>query len=228
MKSTASLSQTPEQRSKSDSLLSISYRLYNDCGKLPLDRFIDCLVDNDLSQLIITGTATESELQTVWDKIYVQYCQLSQDGSYNEVFEILKEIDDLKAKITIANNSIKHLQLSFDQDLVNVLNSLALRCTVKDGDKGEVLINKLNAVVARIKKWFPRLSKAEKDLNVLRETNTGKIDRAYFDDVLEAMSEHKGYQIEASKITVSRFCRSLVKMNEQAQKENLKNLKNAS
>lgn len=200
-------------------------QVFNDCAKLPLDRFIDCLIDNDLSQLIISGTATQEQLQQAWDKIYVQYCELSQSGSYNEVFEIMKEINDLRAKITIANNTIAFLQLNYDKDLVDLLNTFALRCDVKEDDKGEVLIDKLNMVIARMKKWFPRLSMREKELEELRKQNTGKIDRVYFDDCLEVMSEAKGYQIEASKITVSRFCRSLTKMNKEAQKENLKNMR---
>lgn len=202
-----------------------SCQLYNDCSKLPLDRFIDCLIDNDLSQLIISGTASQDELQETWDKIYVQYCQLSQDGTYNEVFQVMKEINDLRAKITIADNIIKHLQINYDKELVDILNVFALRCTITEADTKEALIAKLNIVIARIKKWFPRLHQKEKELEELRKKNTDKIDRTYFDDVLEAMSEVKGFQIEASKITVSRFCRSLVKMNEQAQKDTLKNIK---
>lgn len=205
-----------------------SCQLYHDCSKLPLDRFIDCLVDGDLQQLIISGAPTDSQLQEAWDKLYVEYCNLSQDGSYNETFEVMKVINDLRAKITIVDSIIEHLKIYYDKQLIEILNTFALRCNIIESDKGEVLINKLNLVVARMKKWFPQLSQKEKQLEELRKKNTGKIDRSYFDDCLEAMSEAKGYQVEASKITVSRFCRSLVKMNEQAQKENLKNMKHGS
>lgn len=139
----------------------------------------------------------------------------------------MKEIDDLKAKITIANNTIKHLQLGFDQDLVNLLNSMALRCMVTAEDSGIELITKLNVVVARMKKWFPRLSTQEKELELLRKENTGKVDRSWFDDWLEAMSAQNGYQVEASKITVSRFCRSMIKMKEQEKKDQLKSMTHA-
>lgn len=211
---------------KSNIKSNTSYHLYDNCSKLPLDRFIDCLIDNDLQQLIISGVPTDQDLQEVWDKIYVEYCQLSQDGSYNEVFEVMKEINDLRAKITIATDTIKYLsELNYDKDLVDILNVFALRCTITAEDAGDILINKLNTVVARIKKWFPRLNQKERELDELRKKNIGKIDRTYFDDVLEVMSEVKGYQIESSKITVSRFCRSLIKMNEQAEREQLKRVK---
>src|ERR1035437_10870844 len=67
--------------------LLISFRLIDDCSKLMLDKFQDCLFENDLSVLIISGSPTQEDLQAAWDKIYVQYCQLSQDSSYNEVLD---------------------------------------------------------------------------------------------------------------------------------------------
>lgn len=210
-----------------------SSSLFQDCSKLILDIFIDCLVDNEFKGLIISGTATEKELNEAWDKIYVEYCQLSQDGTYNEVFEVLKEIDDLRAKITIANNAIKHIDISsqnklpLDQDLINILNSMALRCNIREGDDREAVVKKLNLVVAYMKKWFPRLTEREEKLNELRKSNTIKIDRVYFDDWLDAISEDKGYHVKSSEITVSRFCRSIVKMREQENKEKIKQFNHA-
>lgn len=212
----------PPQQSGS---VSASCKLYQDCAKLPLDIFIDCLLDNDLQQLIISGVATQDQLQITWDKIYIQYCQLCQDGSYNEVFETLKEINDLRAKIHIVNNIIQYLQICFDNDLVALLNSYALDCTLTAEDKGQVMITKLNMVVARMKRWLTILSQKEKKIEELREQKTGKITRAYFDEVLETLSDYKGYQLKSSELTVSRFCLALSKMNEERKQQQVKNIK---
>lgn len=201
--------------------------LYLDCSKLILDIFIDCIVDNNYTGLIISGTATEKELSEAWEKIYVESCKLSQNGTYNEVFSVLKEIDDLRAKITIASNTVKHLEISFDQDLVNVLNSLALRCNLKQDDTREVLVNKLNEVVARMKKWLPRLKEREDKLAEIRSLNTDKIDRTYFDDWLDAISENKGYHVKSNEITVSRFYRSMAKMKEESERAKIKTMQHA-
>lgn len=174
---------------------------------------------------------TDKQLSEAWDKIYVQSCQIAQNGTYNEVFSVLKDIDDLRAKITIANNTVRHLDLSsqnklpFDQDLINILNSLALRCNLKDEDSREVAVNKLNGIVARTKKWFPRLTEREAKLEEIRSLNNDKVDREYFDNWLDAMSEHNGYHVRANEITVSRFYRMITKMNQQSQSEKLKSLK---
>lgn len=186
---------------------------------------MDCILDNNLRGLIIEGSPTDKELCETWDKVYVQSCQLSQNGTYNEVFSVLKDIDDLRAKITIANNIIRHLEISFDQDLVNILNTLALKCNLKEDDTREVTVNKLNGVIARMKKWFPRLTEREAKLEELRSSNTLKMDRNYFDDWMDAISKDSGYHVRSNEITVSRFYRAMNKLNKQAEKEQFKKMR---
>lgn len=199
-----------------------SARLYQTCDKLMLDIFIDCLLDHSLDLLIIEGTASEQELETTWDKIYVESCQLNQGESYNEILELTRDINDINAKINIVNNIVTHLQLSFDQELVNVLNTFGLRCEVKEEDKGNELTIKLNNVIARAKKWLMVLGQKKRALEEIRGKNTGKTDRAYFDEWLDVMSEQKGYHVESNKITVSRFYRSMSKIRNDAERDEMK------
>jgi len=187
---------------------------------------MDCLIDNDLKGLIISGIATQEQLQDAWDKIYTQSLQLSQSNTYNQAFEILKEIDDCNAKLTIVNNTVKHFTLcneqniDNDQDLINVINSMALRSGIKPCDRGNELAKKLNMVIGRAKKWVDRVSELRKTLDELREESegTGKADRSYFDAWLDAISEDKGFYVKASEITVSRFYRSIRQIREKANK----------
>lgn len=183
---------------------------------MPLDIFIDCLLDGDLS-----GIGTGSEVDEVWDKIYLQHLEQSQAAGYNDAFELMKEINDYRAKITIANNCISHLQMQYDADIVGVLNLFALGCRVGPEDAGDELIKKLNGVVARMKKWFPMMKKAQADLDLLRKKDGAKVDRKYFDEALEAISNEKGYNVEASKITVSRFNTAVNKITEKALKQQM-------
>lgn len=189
--------------------------LYRDCFKLPLDVFMDCLLDNDLSGL---GPESE-ERDEIWDKIYIQHLEQSQSTGYNEAFELMKEINDYRAKITIANNCISHLQMQYDAEIVGVLNLFALQCRIEPEDIGDVLIKKLNGVVAKMKKWFPMMKKAQADLDALRKKDGAKVDRKYFDEALEAISNEKGYNVEASRITVSRFNAAVNKITEKALKQ---------
>lgn len=221
----------PTQKSQSGNT-SISSNLYLICEKLPLDIYIDCWVDKDLNRLIISGQPTKEDIQKAWDKIFLQSLQLSQSGTYNESFEILKQIDDCTAKLVIVNNTVRHLSIcnenNFDNDkeLISVLNTLALRCNILPGDRGDILINKLNAIVGRAKKWIDKIATLRKTLDKVREENKEtKIDREYFDSWLETISEFKGYFIKPQDITVSRFYYSIGQIREKNRQLELKKLK---
>jgi hypothetical protein len=200
---------------------------------LPLDIYIDCWVDGDLYKLIISGNATQEELQKVWDKIFLQSLQLSQSGTYNEAFEIMKEIDECNAKLTIVNNTVRHLSMAGEQDidndmeLVAVLSSMALRPNIKPEDRGQVLIQKLNAVIARAKKWVDKVISLRETLKEIRNDKDGKIDRNYFDNWLDCISEYKGYHIKATDITVSRFYNAIAQIKERNQKREIEKAKYA-
>lgn len=175
-----------------------------------MDKFIDCIVDNDLKALVIEGIPTQDILIATWDKIYTEFAQLSSDGTYNEVFEISKEIEYLRSKIYLVDGIIYHLQLEYDQRLVDILNSYLLRCTLQPEDMEEVLYNKLNAVIGRAKKWLIRLKQLHLQLSNLRKENieTLKMDRNFFDDELDAISQFNGFLVKPSELTVSRYCRT--------------------
>lgn len=204
---------------------SLSGSLYLICEKCPLDVYIDCWVDNDLKRLVITGAASDETLQKTWDKLFLQSLQISQSGTYNEVLEITKEIEDCKAKLTIVNNTVSHFilcnQHGIDNDieLIKVLDSLALRSQIKPEDRDNVLIKKLNSVIGRAKKWVDKITQLRKTMDEIKADNDGKkIDRVYFDNWLECISEEKGFFVKANEITVSRFYNSITRVREKAQK----------
>jgi hypothetical protein len=113
-----------------------------------------------------------------------------------------------------------------DADLIAVLNSMALRTGIKPEDRGLVLIKKLNQVVARAKKWVDRIYELRKNLEEIRAgKGETKVDRKYFDDWLDAISEDKGFFVKATEITVSRFYSSINSMIEKLQKSEIEKQK---
>lgn len=189
-----------------------------------MDCFIDCLVDGDLSALVISGEPTKKELADAWEHIFLEYCSLTASVSNNPSLSLLREINDLKAKIIIVNNIVDFLRLRWDADLIKILNQLSLSCTLSKDD--EQYEKKLNSVLNRSKRWYTRLEAAKKELEKLREEN--KAERSYFDETLNAMSSLYKYQVNSQTLTVTRFCLALTKMVKQAELYQLKALRNAS
>jgi len=172
-----------------------------------LDRFIDCLESEDYTRLIVKDGdfATPERLESTWEKIYTQFAELSADGTYNEVYEISKKIDDLRCKIYLTDGCVYHLRLEYSKTLVDILNGLSLMCDITEDDTGPELESKLQAINGRAKKWIMQLREKRKELAALQQENTGKMNRKYFNDVLDELTKFTGVFISDQKITVSRF-----------------------
>lgn len=190
-----------------------------------MEVFIDCLVDEYYEGLIICGQATEEELKEAWNGLYLEYCSLMQENQYNEVFELIKEINTANAKVTLVDTCVRHLAYKFDEEIVNVLNELRLRCNLTESDKGEKLFNKLNAVISRAKKWLVDIQVAEEKLKTIQESDKDSNPREYFYDMLMVISKENGYHARSNDITVYEFCRHIKKINEKFQRELAQNSK---
>lgn len=200
-----------------------SSTLYLTCAKTPLEVFIDCLVDGYYEGLIISGNPNEEELKEAWNNIYLEYCSLMQENQHNEVFELIKEINSLNAKITLVDTCVRHLAYNFDQQIVDILNELRLRCNLLETDQGEKLLKKLDGVISRAKKWLVEIQVAEAKLQTLQEKDKENNPREYFYDMLMVISKQNGYHAKSSDITVYEFCRHIKKLNEKFQRELVKN-----
>lgn len=212
------------QQSSSDTLLK---NVFQSCSKLTIDRLQDLLFDNDLNALIIDKTLpapNEEIIKPVWNKLYVEFCQVSQGKSYNELFEIEKEMNDCRAKLRIVDEAVFYLfHFGYSADLVGILNNMGLQCDLKAEHNGNTKIKKLNAVIGRSKKWSITLKQRQFDFDRLKKQDTAKISREYFDDQLMEMSKDCGFYIKSNEITVTQFYRTLDKMLERQQQSEMKN-----
>jgi len=188
-----------------------------------LDRFIDCLENDDYNRLIVNegDFATPERLASTWEKVYTQFAELSADGTYNQVYELSKEIDDLRCKIYLTDGCIYHLRLEYSKPLIDILNGLSLMCDIVEKDSGPQLESKLQAIQGRAKKWLMKLKEKRKQLSVLQEENTGKMDRKYFDNELDNLTKYQGVFISDTTITVSRFLRLRNKMYAEFKKKEM-------
>lgn len=115
------------------------------------------------------------------------------------VINICNEINDLRAKISIGNNIIQHLEVYYDKELIDILNSFQLRCDILQTDQGPGLIGKLNVIVTQIKEMISCLSSKKKDLQNLLTSNIIQDESDFFHDFLSAIPEIKAYQLNQGK-----------------------------
>src|SRR5690349_8028649 len=81
--------------------------IYKTCSDLPLIRFIRCICDNDLHQLVIEGEATDDELKEGWQAIYQEYIELSGTAATDHQSTLTAEIAQLFYKHTAITEAVE-------------------------------------------------------------------------------------------------------------------------
>jgi hypothetical protein len=210
---------SPPSSESPSKAVSASWKLYQDCSKLELDRFLDVLYDKDFDRLIIEGQPPEQVIKDAWNKIYLQYTELANDGSHNEVLDKVTQVNVLNGRIILINGIVAHLEIGYDEDLVKMLNQLGIPCDLKaDEDPAK----KLKAVNARAKRMVVQMEILQKELYNMQETTEKVQGRDYYDDWLDALSRNRMYAVKAKDITVTQFFRAIKRLNEESVKNQMK------
>lgn len=187
--------------------------------RLELDRFLDVLFDRDYSRLIIKGEPPEEVLKEAWASIYLQYCELVQDGAYNELFDKTKRIQELNGKVALLDGIVQYLQLSYDADLVKMVNELGIGLELNALDDAP---QKLKIVQGMIKRLIIDMNILKKEVEALEEEGKSNNGLDYYEDWLTIMSKHFRYAVRAKDISVMQFVRQQKKINEQNVKQQRK------
>ena len=195
-------------------------KYYQNIDKLPLCRFIDCVVDGNVYALIISGEPTNKELKEAYEYIGEQYVSATGDSHTQMILNLQKELallhldHDRALWLIKALGDMRHLsELQEYKTFAKDLNSI-LKTRFTFSHKDQNLDKNLKSCMTRLGgiKINIGLKKAAFDKLGEKEGNSKKIDRAYFTSVLINLSNHAKYQI-SDKITVQEFAQRIKQMN---------------
>lgn len=192
---------------------------------LPLAKFVDCIVDGNLSALTITGFPEPAELQQAWSEILLEYSDCIGTNEYRLYVQLYKDIQINKITLEQLTIALNILQVTYDEFFVKEVNKI-LRTTCKFNWADQA------SYQAEVKKCFNR-SKALKialDLKLMKfesieAKNKGKegavIDRKYFTAILVTLSDYAKYRIE-DNIKMPEYCERVKRFTEYCEQQKVR------
>lgn len=192
--------------------------LYRTIDQLPLDRFISCICDSDLSHLIISGTATQDELEHTWGRIYEQYIDAIQDKEQMYILKVSGQINAMELDLKIIQLCVRRLEQQYSEEIVKELRKVLPTVGSFNQDDIEQYRKSLSLAITRSKALILQIETKKGELAKLMPKHPGdRVDRKYFDTVLVKLSKHMQFRVDRSKISVSEFTQMIVDMREAAQ-----------
>jgi hypothetical protein len=201
-----------------------SAKWYRHITELPLNRFIDCLVDDNIYALVITGNPDQVELKAAWLDIQSEYADAIGNSEYRLFVNLMKEVIVLGTTLDQINVLVSLLEEYYHIEIHQRLNKLLNATIALDPTDPDKYKAGLKGAIMRSKSIKIKLDLKNiqlKDIQAKMEEPGKKPEREYFHSVLITLSDHAKYQI-ADNITVYEYCdrvKRFVKYCEQAIKQ---------
>jgi len=192
-------------------------RWHSSITSLPLNKFIDCQVDGDLSALIISGSPSPEQLAEAWAGISQEYADETAETEYKMYLQLLKEVVVMEINLAIVENCVTILRLAYVKKCADQINALLFINFAFDPSNREKYLKDLDRAISRSKgsiKLPLQVKKSRLEAMEQRFSEKGrKPDRAYFQYVLNALSDYAKYLIPDT-ITVYQFCDRIRRLDE--------------
>lgn len=107
--------------------------MYNTLAKLPIVVYEEISNTGKLTLLLNENeTATEAELEELWQKLSIEFSEKSQNTDTKRTFRLQKEIDSMECKHKTVALMIECLRFDWDNELVAALRKWGYTITQKD------------------------------------------------------------------------------------------------
>lgn len=168
---------------------------------------MDCLCDNKLDSIIISGEFTDEELQKGWINIYSEFIDLSDSADKKAMFNLVQNILLLKIKIIKVTWMVKYLTVQMEDNYVEQLKTMNFRYEY-DRNKPDQYSRDLKMILTRIKGWRIDLFILEDEYKSYEDKNSGETpSRSYFNKSLVRLGKWmKGGVIQPQNISTAIFC----------------------
>lgn len=185
-----------------------SYKLYRNIADLPLVRFIDAYVDNNLSVLVIEGNPPEQEINEAWFDIRVQYADAIGDTNFRNYATVKGQVANLEITNEKARILITELSMHYCTQLHDRLNKLFNYKFNLPGDNYE---GELKRAEKRAGGWRLELSMKQAAVAKMEKKmgDGGQVSREYFQGLKLTIHTHFKVSLIDEKTTTWEFCELL-------------------
>lgn len=195
-------------------MISLYPKCYTDCSQLPLLNFIKVLTTDDKSWLMIKRGwvfRNNKELENIWDNIFMEYTELSQDKQGSHIFGLIKELTTVKNRLDQIQNSISALFKIYEagigldkfQPLINNLKSLA---GVSFKFSEETLLEDLKKTETVAKKYVVQYEETLAEYQKIAKSEQSKAtEKDYYEQMAFISDNLNGVNIDPKTTTVLQY-----------------------
>lgn len=194
----------------------LSEMLYLSIDELPLQNFINCVCDEDLSSLVKSGNPPKEILTAVWNEIYEQYVIAIKDKEQAYIIRLNKEINALEFDLKLFNLCVRRLEIEHSDEVLEALKKVVPVSEKFNPNDLEQYKKDLNLAITRSKRLVIEIENKKGELSKITPKKGERMSKIEFDKVIIRVSKYMQYKIDKKTTTVSEFVQMVDDMRQEA------------
>lgn len=194
----------------------------NDIEKLTFDKFLKCIVNNNLTVLIESGIPNQHQLFAAWIRILSEYYVLTKNKDQVKYIKVVAKMEALNLKIAFVTATVEALRMWYHIPLVESLKKWGYKLQFTT----ETLLADLDRVMIEISNDNFKLIKFKTDYDNEQKAKKKKGEvpsKESYMKILYAIEKHRQFRYLPNQLTVYEFCmfmNELIEYNEEMAKMN--------
>lgn len=185
--------------------------LLSKASDVPMYKFIDCMCNNNLTQLVVSGEPSPEQLAEAWTELFFEYCDLIEATETKYRVRLVSEISLNEQKIELVSNWVKILEISYMPKLVSALHILDINYELdpRDSEQYQKDLKRIHAEL-NLSRLELRIKKAEYAAIISNQSTTqSSVDEKYFKTMFFRINNYAKREAVNGMTTVQDYCVAL-------------------
>lgn len=179
--------------------------IYRHCTEMPLDAFIDAMVNDNHYRVVKWGKVNQQEVEEAWRNLFAEYCDMSDTKQYKQLFSLSREIGVLHSRLLKVRVCLKVLSIQYSPYAEQSLREMGYICNLNPKDKTSY--DKILAAIDMKSRTMEvaLLQKRELYDKAVGEYGGKDITEGDFTRNLVELGKYMGFRINPREITVCEY-----------------------
>lgn len=188
----------------------VPVKLLSRCNEVTMNVFMQCICDDNLSALIVSGTPDAMELANAWATLFYEYCDLVDATEAKHRIKLVSEISLKKSRITCGQGWHNLLYYYYNENIAEALRRIGFDYDLNPEDP-EAYHYDLACINAELRsqRFQLRIKEAEYEAILEKQSTSHSVDRKYFSTIFFRINHYAKYNAVNGQTTVEDYCAAL-------------------
>jgi hypothetical protein len=185
-------------------------KVLSSCYEVTMGQLEDCICDNNLSTLVVSGEPSALQLAEAWSSIFFEYCELAEDSEtrYRVLLDAQLTLD--KKKEELGQGWATLLKHKYSEDIAEALRIIGFEFELNpnDPEQYQADLKRINGELGYLRLTI-KIKEAQWTALMDKQSTHDTVDRKYFSTIYFAINNYAKREAVNRQTIVADYCAAL-------------------